>query len=44
LNSIEDIRAITQRNVEIASEMAIAVNLLAKQSELLETQARKFKI
>ncbi len=44
LNSIEDIRSITQRNVEIASEMAIAVNLLAKQSELLETQARKFKI
>ncbi len=44
LNSIEDIRFITQRNVEIASEMSIAVNLLAKQSELLETQARKFRI
>src|SRR3990170_7861846 len=43
-NSIEDIRTITQRNVEIASEMAIAVNLLAKQSESLETQAKKFKI
>lgn len=43
-NSIEDIRNITQRNVEIASEMAVAVNLLAKQSELLETQSKKFKI
>lgn len=43
-NSSEDIRSITQRNVEIASEMAIAVNLLAKQSESLETQAKKFKI
>ncbi len=42
-NSIEDIRTITQRNVEIASQMAIAVNLLAKQSELLETQAKKFR-
>lgn len=44
LNSIDDIRSITQRNVDIAAEMAIAVNLLAKQSELLEAQARKFKI
>ncbi len=44
LNYIEDIRSITQSNVEIASEMSVAVNLLAKQSELLETQARKFKI
>lgn len=44
LKSIEDIRNITQRNVEIASEMAVAVNLLARQSELLETQAKKFKI
>ncbi|MBI5756071.1 MAG: methyl-accepting chemotaxis protein [Nitrospirae bacterium] len=43
-NSIDDIRSITQRNVDIAAEMAIAVNLLAKQSELLEAQARKFKI
>ena len=43
-NSIEDIRSITQSNVEIASEMAVAVNLLARQSELLESQAKKFKI
>lgn len=43
-NSIEEIRSITQRNVEIASEMAIAVNLLARQSESLETQAKKFRI
>jgi len=42
LNYIEEIRSITQSNVEIASEMSIAVNLLAKQSELLEAQARKF--
>jgi len=44
LNSIESIRSITQQNVEIAAEMAKAVNLLARQSELLETQAKKFKI
>jgi len=44
LNFIEEIRSITQRNVDIASEMASAVNLLAKQSELLDSQAKKFKI
>ena len=43
-NFSEEIRSITQCSVDIASEMATAVNLLAKQSEQLDSQANKFKI
>ncbi|MBI5197397.1 MAG: HAMP domain-containing protein [Nitrospirae bacterium] len=44
IHSIEEIRSITQRNTEVASEMAAAVNVLARQSEILEEQIRNFKI
>ena len=44
LKAIENIKSITQSNLEIASDMVIAVNLIASESELLETQIKKFKI
>ncbi|MBI5198308.1 MAG: hypothetical protein HZA19_06845 [Nitrospirae bacterium] len=44
IHSIEEIRSITQRNTEVASEMATAVNVLARQSEILEEQIRNFKV
>jgi methyl-accepting chemotaxis protein len=43
-NAIDEIRDITHRNVSVASEMAVAVNTLARQSEILEEQISDFKV
>jgi methyl-accepting chemotaxis protein len=44
IHSITEIQEITRRNVSVASEMAAGVNILARQSEILEEQIRNFKV